>query len=140
VRLQGTEFNANTTASRIDRTHPAVQAAMEQIAARAARVGNSTAIAHLVRTELQERLDQWLAEAHNTAGGRMLGYTEERNGLTVGLLHRPSLDPWDDFTCLNSLRDVEPTVGLVFDDGGLDDDPSFVTLESEDTDPDEDRP
>ena len=54
--------------------------------------------------------------------------------MTVGLLHRPGLDPWDDFTCLNSLRDVEPTVGLIFHDGGLDEDPKFVAAVSEDTD------
>ena len=44
----------------------------------------------------------------------------------MGLLNRPGLEPWDDFTCLNSLRDVEPTVGLIFHDGGLDADPGFV--------------
>jgi hypothetical protein len=64
----------------------------------------------------------------------VLGYDEERDGVTVGLLRRPCLDPWDDFTCLNSLRDVEPTVGLIFHDGGLDADASFVTAVSEDTD------
>ena len=62
----------------------------------------------------------------------MLGYDEERDGITVGLLHRPGLEPWDDFTCLNSLRDVEPNVGLILHDGGLDDDPTFVTAVSED--------
>ena len=81
---------------------------------------------------MNERLDQWLAEAQKTAGGRVLGYDEERDGITVGLLHRPGLEPWDDFTCLNSLRDVEPNVGLIFHDGGLDADPSFVTAVSED--------
>ena len=40
--------------------------------------------------------------------------------MTVGLLNRPSLDGWNDFTCLNSLREVEPTVKLIIDDGGLD--------------------
>src|SRR5712691_467550 len=70
VRLQGTEFNANTRASRIDRTHPVVQAAMDLIAQRAHLVGHSEEIVHLVRTELNERLDQWLAEAHKTTGGR----------------------------------------------------------------------
>ena len=93
----------------------------------------------MVRAELHERLDQWLAEAQQTAGGRILGYDEERDGLTVGLLHRPSLDLWDDFTCLNSLRDVEPTVSLILDDGGLDDDPTFVTTVSEETDSEEDE-
>ena len=37
------------------------------------------------------------------------------------LLHSPGLDRWDDFTCLNSLREVEPSVKFVIEDGGLDD-------------------
>ena len=134
IRLQGTALNANKTASRIDRQHPAVQAAIDAIAKRAHLVGNGAEIECRVRAELHERLDQWLAEAQQTAGGRILGYDEKRDGVTVGLLHRPSLDPWDDFTCLNSLRDVEPTVGLVLDDGGLDDDPACVVTMSEETD------
>jgi hypothetical protein len=138
IRLQGAALNANKTASRIDRQHPAVQAAIDTIAKRAHLVGNGAEIEHLVRAELHERLDQWLAEAQHTAGGRMLGYDEEWDGVTVGLLHRPSLDPWDDFTCLNSLRDVEPTVGLVLDDGGLDDDPACAVTVSEETDTAED--
>jgi hypothetical protein len=36
------------------------------------------------------------------------------------LLHRPGLERWEEFTCLNSLRDVEPPVKFVLDDGGLD--------------------
>jgi hypothetical protein len=139
VRLQGTEFNANKRASRIDRNHPYVQTAMDIIAKRAHLVGNGAEIEQLVRAELNERLDQWLAEAHQTAGGRILGYDDERDGVTLGLLHRPGLDPWDDFTCLNSLRDVEPTVGLILDDGGLDEDLSFVTTVSEETAPEEDE-
>ena len=73
-----------------------------------------------VRGELKERIDEWLDAAQQTVGGRRLGYDEARDGVTVPLLSRPSLDPWTDFTCLNSLRDVEPSVGLVLDDGGLD--------------------
>jgi hypothetical protein len=90
-----------------------------------------------VRAELNERLDQWQVEAKKNAGGRVLGYDDERGGVTVGLLHRPSLDPWDDFTCLNSLRDVEPKVGLIFHDGGLDEDPNFEAAVSEDAGSDE---
>lgn len=139
VRLQGTEFNANKRASRIDRNHPYVQAAVETIAKRAHLVGNGVEVEQLVRAELNERIDQWLAEAQRTAGGRVLGYDEERDGVTVGLLHRPGLDPWDDFTCLNSLRDVEPSIGLIFHDGGLDEDPEFLAPVSEDTDGDEEE-
>jgi hypothetical protein len=31
----------------------------------------------------------------------------------------PSEDDWDTFTCLNSLRDVEPTAGFVLVEDGL---------------------
>ena len=53
-------------------------------------------------------------------GGR-LGYKEKKDGVTKGLLRPPSIGEWDSFTCLNSLRDVEPTVGLILSDHGLDD-------------------
>jgi Helicase conserved C-terminal domain len=133
VRLQGTEFNANQRASRVDRNHPYVKEAVQTILRRAEQVGSvdNKFLANL-EAELNDRLDQWLAEAQQTSGGRILGYDEQRDGVTVGLLHRPGLDPWDDFTCLNSLRDVEPNVGLIFHDGGLDADPGFVAAVSED--------
>ena len=41
--------------------------------------------------------------------------------MTVGLLSKPSIEPWDEFTCLNSLRDVEPTANLILDTFGMDD-------------------
>src|SRR5262245_20416847 len=117
LRHQGTEFNKNESAQRLDRGHPAVQAAVELIARRAHLVGNGAAVEQQVRAELLERLDQWLAEAQKSAGGRVLAYDEKKDGVTVGLLQRPSLGPWGDFTCLNSLREVEPTAGLVLDEG-----------------------
>jgi hypothetical protein len=140
VRLEGTEFNANKRASRIDRNHPYVKQAVQSIVRRAELVGSTDAefITNL-KAELNDRIDQWLAQAQKTAGGRVLGYDEERDGVTVGLLNRPGLEPWDDFTCLNSLRDVEPNVGLIFHDGGLDADPSFVTTVGEDTEGDDDE-
>lgn len=137
IRHQGTDFNKNDHAQRLDRQHPYVQAAIDLIARRAHLVGNGAAVEQQVRAELNERLDQWLAEAQKSAGGRVLAYDEKKDGVTVGLLRRPSLDPWDDFTCLNSLRDVEPTVGLVLDEGGMDEDAQFTAPTSEDTDDEE---
>ena len=135
VRLQGTEFNANNRAGKIGRNHPYVKAAVEMILRRAELVGDGTGDGEFLGTlkaELNERLDEWLVEAQRTAGGRVLGYDEERDGITVGLLRRPGTDAWDDFTCLNSLRDVEPNVGLILNDGGLDADPAFVAAVGED--------
>lgn len=56
----------------------------------------------------------------------MLTYNQPRGGngpakgTTVSLLHHTGLERWQAFTCLNSLREVEPTVKLIIDDGGLD--------------------
>ena len=30
------------------------------------------------------------------------------------------MERWEEFTCLNSLREVEPTVKFIISDGGLD--------------------
>src|SRR5207247_1162614 len=128
IRLMGTEFNENLRAGRIDRHHPYVRAAVDQIARRAHLVGSGATVERLVRAELERRLDEWLAEAQRQTGGRRLGYRDARDGVTVGLLHRPGLRAWDDFTCLNSLRDVEPEVGLVLDDRGLDDESGAVPV------------
>ncbi len=128
IRLAGMEFNENLRAGRITLDHPYVRAAVEHIARRAHLVGRGAAVEQLVRAELEKRLDQWHAEAQRGTGGRRLGYRNTRDGLTVGLLRRPGREPWHDFTCLNSLRDVEPEVGLVLDDRGLDDEAAVVPV------------
>lgn len=117
VRLAGLELNANHGAEKLTQTTPLAQAALAQIVARAAQI-NGLASAELVRESLQSRLDEWLSRI--PAHGARLGYQEERDGVTTGLLSTPGLTRWDTFTCLNSLRDVEPTVNLLLDDYGLD--------------------
>ena len=120
VRLAGTEFNRNSDASRLDRNHPYIRQAVDAIARRAGLLGESRALEDEVRAELNQRLDIWLAEAQNRSGGRVLGYRRKRDRVTFPLLKPPGLESWDRFTCLNSLREVEPAAGLVLDDGGLD--------------------
>jgi hypothetical protein len=128
VRLRGTEFNTNDRAGMFQASHPYVAEAIEVIARRAALVGDGPEVAEFVRAELQSKVDLWQAEAQNTTGGRTLAYdlprgagTGGQRGTTVNLLFRPGLERWEPFTCLNSLREVEPTVKLIVDDGGLDD-------------------
>jgi len=43
------------------------------------------------------------------------------------LLLRAGDGRWERFTLLNSLRDVEPTVDLILDDGAIDDPLSWAT-------------
>jgi hypothetical protein len=123
VRLRGSEFNGNKRAGFLDRGHPYVKDAVEIIARRAHQVGSGAEVRELVEAELRERIDEWLAQAQERSGGRVLGYDEAKDGVTVPLLHRPGLRPWSDFTCLTSLRDVEPEAGLILRDGGLDEEP-----------------
>ena len=119
VRLLGTEFNANAGAELVTREHPYVSAALDDISRRAGVIAGPEA-EDLVRSMLEERLDKWLARIAARTGGAHLGYDAVKDGQTVGLLERPSLAGWRDFSCLNSLRDVEPTVNLILRDYGMD--------------------
>ena len=120
VRLTGDKFNGNNSAAVLDRTHPAVKRAVELIAKRAAQVDGRKEVETVVKAMLEQRLDEWLAQAQRPTGGQLLGYERSKDGLTPGLLLRAGLGPWEKFTCLTSLREVEPSVGLILDDRGLD--------------------
>ena len=37
--------------------------------------------------------------------------------LTLPLLKKPEEGPWHEFTCPNSLREVEPSAAVLLDDG-----------------------
>jgi hypothetical protein len=127
MRLLGTEFNANEKAAVLNSvSHPMIQAALKELSERAALVSSKQSVGEDVRRELAERVDEWLYEAQRPAGGRILGFRSTKDGLTMGLLHTPEVGPWQRFTCLNSLRDVEPAVNLILDDRRFDtEEPSF---------------
>ncbi len=123
IRLRGVEFNANDKAMLLATlaNHPYVKDAIDEITRRAELVGKDTRVSEFVRAELRRKVDCWQAEAQRTAGGRTLGYKDGRDGTTVNLLHQPGLKKWEEFTCLNSLREVEPSIKLILDDHHLDD-------------------
>ena len=122
VRLGGAAFTDNQGATRISRDHPLVQAAVTGITVRAAAINPGSRAA--VTAELEACLDEWLAAA-GAIGPQSLGYRTANDGLTKGLLLKPSLKAWERFTVLNALRDVEPTVGLILDEGSLGDTPGW---------------
>lgn len=74
-----------------------------------------------MRTELEKCLQLWLGQARATTGPQQLGYQGARDDVTRGLLQRAGEGRWGDFTLLNSLRDVEPTVDLILDDSAIED-------------------
>jgi hypothetical protein len=121
VRLAAREFNDNKAAGQVDRAHALVQAAIAGIARRAAEVRQNVTDGQRVRQLLQSRMDSWMSQAMPRPGGGRLGYQTERDTVTMGLLQRAGIGDWEEFTCLGSLRDVEPSVGLILDERVLDD-------------------
>ena len=121
IRLLGEVFNPNETAGAIERSHPYVVQALEIIRQRAQLITASNNAAAQVETAINERLDIWLSKASITKKGpAILGYQAKKDGRTVNLLKHPPAEDWDKFTCLNSLRDVEPEVSLILQDYGMD--------------------
>jgi hypothetical protein len=113
VRLYNQDFNENTRAGAINRTHPVVQAAVDAIISRAWAVSGDAHVRNQVKQEIENKIDLWLDAINNMTGGTRLGYQKKKDGLTLGLLKEARAGRWEDFTCLRSLRNVEPTVGLV---------------------------
>ena len=124
VRLRGTQFNPNEAASKMTTSDPYVQDAIDIIAKRAVLIDvNGKKTESFCRQDLLSKADFWQREAQNNTGGRTLTYTEPhgaKKGTSIALIQSPGLERWDDFTCLNSLREVEPSVKLIIRDGGLD--------------------
>ena len=120
VRLQGEDFNANKRAGQVTAQHPFVTSALARISRRAGLVEASTAAEELVQAMTRQRLDAWLARRAAITGGAILGYEGKTDGRTLGLLSKPAQGVWEPFTCLNSLRDVEPSVKLILRDYGMD--------------------
>ncbi len=124
TRLAGSEFNPNEAAASVDRHHDFVKRAVQAISARAERVLASKAIGAEVKKHLEYRLDLWLKEIENRrTAGSTLAYQARKPGTAKALLRKPDIGPWTPFTCLNSLREVEPNVSLVLDTEGIHDDP-----------------
>ena len=121
VRLSEGKFAGNEAAAQIGRNEPLVERAIETIVRRAKQVAESKEVGEEVRKLLVRRYEEWVAEAQPKPGGAKLGYKGRRDDVTRGLLERAGAGKWGTFTCLNSLRDVEPTADLILEDGGLDD-------------------
>jgi hypothetical protein len=114
LRLYGFDFNSNESAAQLKRDHPFVQTAIEEISRRAGLVTGNLQVEQDVRAELTSRIDHWLARAAKlAAGGAKLGYRGKGDSRTLPLLENPGRGGWDLFTCLTSLRDVEPSVNLI---------------------------
>jgi hypothetical protein len=123
VRLLGLEFNENAHAGRLTGGHPYLQRVVADLTERARLITGDAEVGDFVRRELDERIQAWLETARRATGGRILGYRDRQDGKTLGLLRAPDLRAWQPFTCLTSLRDVEPMIRLILDDRSLESGP-----------------
>ena len=97
---------------------------MEAITDRACQVLGSKRRGDDIEQQLKSLLDMWLKRIETTKQeGSALAYQSKRPGLAAALLQRPGPGTWESYTCLNSLREVEPTVTLVVDKRSLGDEP-----------------
>jgi hypothetical protein len=120
IRLAQIRSSPNAAASDLERESDACHRALAAIEHRARETTTKVETGELVHAMLEARVDEWLARVDRaTRTGARLGYQEERDSDTIGLLTRPTPGVWDQFTALNSLRDVEPSVGLLLRDGPL---------------------
>ncbi|MCC6649748.1 MAG: helicase [Candidatus Eisenbacteria bacterium] len=120
VRLSEQRLNANAQAQDFATGDPLAVAAREAILRRVQAVTGQRERVEQVARMIDSRFDEWSARVRRAAMGSQLGYEERRDGSTTGLLRQAELGERDPFTCLGSLRDVEPGVPLMLDDYQMD--------------------
>ncbi|HEX4206818.1 MAG TPA: helicase-related protein [Ktedonobacteraceae bacterium] len=113
IRLAGPRFNKNDSAGHVKDEQANFDNAIATILQRAQEITNSAEIVERIGDDLAKLKQHWLEEANKRTS---LGYkTQKDANNTVGLLKQPQMGRWEDFTCLNSLRNVEPGVHLALD-------------------------
>jgi hypothetical protein len=120
ARHSRSEWRPNVGAARVDVSAAEVGEAAEVVRRRAATVTARSDVADDAGRELTLRRDQW--DGEQDVPYRELVYRRPlAGGTAAGLLKAPGSHAWDEWTCLTSLRDVEPGVDLLLDDGDLGD-------------------
>lgn len=131
VRLSGPEFNRNGDAGDVTSDTDYFEQALKKITRRAQAItNNSDGEVDHVQADLNYLKNYWLQQAKTKP---VLGYNAINDGKTQELLKKPERGNWEPFTCLNSLRDVEPTVRLIFDERPLidSDDDTVITTQQQ---------
>lgn len=125
LRLSEDRMNPNVgAATLLSSVNPEAARAKTLISDRAWKVTHKSSVKTTAATMLSSRTDQWVKEA--TRPGRILGYeTGKGQGNVVGLLKKPGIHRWDDFTVPMSMREVEAGVNLVMELSDLDPGPKW---------------
>lgn len=115
IRLADEDFNENDKAGDILKAESNFAAASEAIRQRVSAVREGAL--SQVEQMMSDCIALWTREARNPAA--RLGYAMRNNSKTVPPLKHTTGRDWEAFTCLNSLRDVEPPVSLIHADHSM---------------------
>jgi hypothetical protein len=114
VRQSGPRYNQNAAAGDLTADAPELASAIASITRRVEEIDMEAR--DYTSRDLERLSAYWLQRALHAR----LGYEQVRDGITVPLLTSPEGGQWEPFTCLHSLRNVEPNVRLILDTGELD--------------------
>lgn len=110
VRLSNCEMSKNDTAGELTADSAILEQAITAITSRADEE---------TREEVNQQLERLKKHWLDLAETRSSVNYDNRRGANIVLLSRPERGEWKPFTCLNSLRNVEPTVNLLLDERDL---------------------
>jgi hypothetical protein len=113
TRLSDSSLSSEPGAHAVTGDAPALRAAVDAVVRRAGEVTVDADVAHVVHEELRQDRDAWLAAIMQAQkAGAPLVYGRQGGGKRP-LLHSIESGDQGVLPAANSLRDVEPTVGLV---------------------------
>lgn len=127
IRLSDPAYNADSGAAEVKSRTATVKASLATLKDRVARVVSGS-LASEVEKEADGLIDLWIGEALRPH--RSLVYKEAKD-FAMPLLKQADDGPWQKFTCLNSLREVEGSSNLVLIE--LPEAVSAVSIEDEET-------
>ncbi|HIA63236.1 MAG TPA: helicase, partial [Planctomycetaceae bacterium] len=124
LRLNRENYTPNRGAEEMKNPgSPEADEVVDMLSERAWKVTNDPDVKTLSESMARERCDKWAHEANR--GGRDLGFEARANAGLVPLLKKPGAHAWDKFTVPFSMREVEPGVRLVMEDGPMDEGPGW---------------
>ena len=124
LRMNDENFTPNRGAEEM--TSPGISEAIDVVnilSERAWMIMDDQDVKDLSENMSKERFDMWAQEAN--LGGRNLGYESRPNDGLVPMLRKPGSHAWDKFTVPFSMREVEPGVRLVMEEGNLGSEPEW---------------
>ncbi len=113
MRLWDSHLNDNRGAGKVRDDDPLWEQVRDILSMRGVQATDDQLTATTIGKKLAFLRDEWLQRMHNQKDHH-LAYKAD-GGATVALLANPEDGEHEPFVCLNSLRDVEPTVELVLD-------------------------